>query len=115
MKLYVRCKTISASGKDVDFTDLTTVTNNFLHSLFSQFNVTVNGVTITQANEHYHYHYYFETLMAYDTDAAASQPSNAYWYLGTVDTQPCDPTAVILTVATNRGFITRWNKLSACE
>jgi len=46
IKLYVRGKLTSASGKDVDFTDLTGVTNNFLHFLFSQCNVTVNGVTI---------------------------------------------------------------------
>jgi len=35
IKVYVRGKFISASGKEVDFTDLTGVTNNFLHSLFS--------------------------------------------------------------------------------
>jgi len=35
IKLYVRGKLISASGKDVDFTDLTGVTNNFLDSVQS--------------------------------------------------------------------------------
>ena len=34
IKLHVQGKLISASGKDVDFTDLTAVTNNFFHSLF---------------------------------------------------------------------------------
>jgi len=36
IKLYVRGKLISASGKDVDLTVPTGVANNFLHSLFSQ-------------------------------------------------------------------------------
>jgi len=38
-KLYFRGKVISASRKDVDFSDHTGVTNNFLHYLFSQSNV----------------------------------------------------------------------------
>jgi len=46
---------MSASEKDVDFAELTAVTNNFLHSLFSQCNVTLIGVTIMQAIEHYLY------------------------------------------------------------
>jgi len=72
IKVYDRSKLFSGSGKDVDFTDLTGLKNNFLHSLFSQSNVTLNGVTITQAIEQYHYRSYVETLMTYGTDAAAS-------------------------------------------
>jgi len=53
IKLYVRGIMMSASGKDVDFSDHTRVTNNFLLSLFSQSNVTLNGVKITQASEQY--------------------------------------------------------------
>jgi len=34
---------------------------NFLHSLFSQCNVTLNGVTITQMNEHYNYRSYLDS------------------------------------------------------
>ena len=95
--------------------DHTAVTNNFLHSLFSQCNVTLNGVTTTQASEHYNYRSYHETLLTYGTDAAASHLSKAYWYRDKGDMQPCDPTAETLTSATNRGFITRWNKLGASK
>ena len=49
IKLYVGGKLISASGMDMDFSDLTGAKNNFLHSLFSQCNVTLNFVTITHA------------------------------------------------------------------
>jgi len=51
IKRYVRSKLISASGKDVDLTDATGVTNSFLHSLFSQCNFTLIGVNITHASE----------------------------------------------------------------
>jgi hypothetical protein len=36
IKLLVRGKLIKADGKDLDATDFTAGTNNFLHSLFSQ-------------------------------------------------------------------------------
>jgi len=78
IKLYVRGELTSALGKDVDFTEHTIVTNNFHHSLFSQCNVTFNGVTMTQASEHYHYRSHHETLMTYGTDEAAPHLSNAY-------------------------------------
>ena len=52
IKLYVRVKLISPSGKDVDFSDQTGVTNNFLLSLNIQCNVILNCINITQANEH---------------------------------------------------------------
>jgi len=52
IKFHVRGKLVSVSGKEFDFTDYTAVINNFLHTLFSQCNVTHNVVTITQAREH---------------------------------------------------------------
>jgi len=61
IKLYIRGKLISADGKDLEATDFTAVTNNFLHSLFSHCSVTLNGVSVTQANELYQYRSYLET------------------------------------------------------
>jgi len=105
IKLYVRGKLVSASGKDEDFTDLTSVTNNFLHSLVIQCNVTLNGVTITQVSEPYHYRSYLEILLTYGTDSVATHLSNAYWYLDTGDLQPSVSTAEKLTATTNRGGV----------
>jgi hypothetical protein len=42
--LYFRGKLVSGEGKHFEATDYTAVTNNFLHSLFSQCSVTLNGV-----------------------------------------------------------------------
>jgi len=113
IKLYVKCKLILASGKNVDFSDHTGVRNNFIHSLFSQCNVNLNGVNITQAIEHYQCRSYLETLMTYGTDAAATDVSNAYWYLDAGEMQPVDPSAENLTAKTNNGFILRWYRISA--
>jgi hypothetical protein len=116
IKLYVRGKLISSTGKDVDYRDHTGVTNNFLHSLFSQCNVRLNDVNVTLASEHYHYRSYLETLMTYGGDAAVSHPSAAYWYHDTGDMEPCDPKAETPTATTtDRGFIPRWSKLSASK
>jgi hypothetical protein len=69
---------VYSSGKDVDLTDTTAVANNLLHSLFSQCTVTLNGVPVTQSQEHYNYRAYLESLFTYGTDAASSHLSNSY-------------------------------------
>ena len=66
--------------------------NNFLHSLFSQCSITLNGVTITPAAKLYRYRAYLETLLTYGSDAAASHLTNTYWYLDNGNMLPCDPT-----------------------
>jgi len=54
-KLYIRRKLVKAEGTNLDNTDFTAVTNNFLHSQFSQCSIALNCVTITQTNELYNY------------------------------------------------------------
>jgi len=49
--LYIRGNLLKADGTNLDNTDFTAVTNNFLHSLISQCSTALNGVTITQATE----------------------------------------------------------------
>jgi len=77
IKLYIRGKLTKADGPNLDYTNFTAVTNNFLHSLFSQCSNSLNGVTITQATELYNYRSYFETLLTYGSDAAATHLTNA--------------------------------------
>jgi hypothetical protein len=67
IKLLVRGKLIEADAKDLDATDFTAGTNNFLIFLFSQCSISLNGVNITPATELYHYRAYLET---YGSDAA---------------------------------------------
>jgi len=63
IKLYVRGKIFSSSRKDVDLTDTTSVTNNILHSMYSQCTVMLIGVPVTQLHEHYNYRAYLENLL----------------------------------------------------
>jgi len=53
IKLFVKGKLIGADGKDLDTSDFTAGTNNFLHSLFSQCSISLNGVNISPASELY--------------------------------------------------------------
>jgi len=55
IKLYIRGKLTKADGTDLDNTDFTAVSNNFLHSLFSQCSIALNSLTIIQADELYNY------------------------------------------------------------
>ena len=50
-----------------------------------------------------------------EPSAAATHPTNAYWYRDTGDMLPCDPTTGTVTATTNRGFITLWDKVSASK
>ena len=63
---------------NVDGADFTAVTNNFLHSLFGQCNITLNGVTKTSAADLYHYRSFFETILTYGSDTAVSHLKNGF-------------------------------------
>ena len=89
----IRGKLTKADGTALDNKDFTAVTNNFLHTLFSQCSIALNGTLITQAAELYNYRSFFETLLTYGSDAAASHLTNAFRYLDDGDLLPCVPTA----------------------
>ena len=54
-KLFVKGKLVKPDGDALDNKDFTAGTNNFLHSLFSQCIISLNGTQITQATELYNY------------------------------------------------------------
>ena len=57
--------------------------NNFLHSLFRQVDVYLNGKQVTPAMGTYAYRSYIETLLNYDVSAKESQFSSALYYKDT--------------------------------
>ena len=57
--------------------------NNFLHSLFKQVDVYLNGKQVTSAMGTYAYRSYIETLLNYDVSAKNSQFSSALYYKDT--------------------------------
>jgi len=108
IKLYFKGKLIGSDGNDLNATDYTAGTNNFLHSQFSQCSVSFNGVNITPASELYPYRSYLETLLTYESDEANSHLTNAYWYLDEGgDVLPGDPTS---DANKNKGFVKRWER-----
>ena len=57
--------------------------NNFLHSLFKQVDVYLNGKQVTPAMGRYAYRSYIETLLNYDVSAKESQLSSALYFKDT--------------------------------
>ena len=57
--------------------------NNFLHSLFKQVDVYLNGKQVTPAMGTYAYRSYIETLLNYDVSAKKSQLSSALYFKDT--------------------------------
>ena len=57
--------------------------NNFLHSLFKQVDVYLNGKQVTPAMGTYPYRAYIETLLNYDVSAKKSQLSSALYFKDT--------------------------------
>ena len=57
--------------------------NNFLHSLFNQVDVYLNGKQVTPAMSTYAYRAYIETLLNYDVSAKKSQFTSALYYKDT--------------------------------
>jgi hypothetical protein len=51
IKLYIRGILTKPDGSALDATDYTAGVNNFLHSLFSQCTIELNGVNITQSGD----------------------------------------------------------------
>ena len=108
IRLFVTGKLTAQDGKDLDATNFTGVTNNLLHSLFSQCSITLNGTSITQSTDLYQYRAYLETLLTYGADAATSHLTNAYWYVDNGNLLPCDPTKAD---SSNREFVARWDRI----
>jgi len=107
MKLYIRSKFTKSDGTDLHTTDYTAGTKNFLHSLFSQCTIVLNGVNIIQSSDLHSYRTYLESILSYGNDAASSHLTNSYWYKDAGDMPSCNPTKA---ESTNTEFIDRWNK-----
>ena len=64
IKLYILGKLTKADGTDLDNTDFTAVTNNFLHSLLIHFSYALNCLTKTHVSELHIYRSFFETIFS---------------------------------------------------
>src|SRR6218665_4067221 len=82
-QLYVRAQIVRANNEVIEAVDHVGPTNLFLHSLFSEVDITLNETLVTASNNIYAYLSYFETLLSYCTGAKTSQLTSALYYKDT--------------------------------
>ena len=75
--LYVKAKITAQDGGNIAADAEVGPVNNFLHSLFSQVDVSLNGTLITSSTSTYPYRAYIEDTVNYGTDTKKSQFSAA--------------------------------------
>jgi hypothetical protein len=78
--LHVVAKVTKANGENLDANEAVGPVNLFLHSLFSQIDISLNGTQITPATNTYPYRAMIETLLSYGGDAKESQLTSALFY-----------------------------------
>ena len=78
--LYVQAKVTRTNGHDLDANEPLGPVNNWLHSLFSQVDLYLNGTLVTSSSNTYAYRAYIETLLSYGFDAKSRQLTNQLWY-----------------------------------
>jgi hypothetical protein len=81
MQIYIKGQLVGAAGAELRNTYYIAGTNNFLHSLFSQCNISLNGFSITPSSDNYNHRAYLETILTCGSDAVTSHLTNAYWNL----------------------------------
>jgi hypothetical protein len=78
--VHVRAKITTDNGDNLEAADTVGPVNNFLHSLFSPVDVSLNGTLITSSTNTYAYRAYIETLLSYGFEAKSSQLTSALFY-----------------------------------
>ena len=80
--LQVQCKIVKPNGEDLVQEDdnLVAPENLFLHTLFSELNISLNGTLVTAATNTYSYRSYIETILNYGRDCKESQLALSMYY-----------------------------------
>ncbi len=102
--LFVEGKVVKADGTNLSGDEQANIApvNNFLHSLFKQIDVYLNGKQVTPAMGTYAYRAYLETLLNYDVSAKESQLTSALYYkdtAGEMDSNGSLPSEKTITYA----------------
>ena len=71
--LSIKARVTHSDGKTLEAQDRIVPTNLWLHSLFSQVDLLLNGVLVTPSENTYPYKAYLETLLSYDKQTTDSQ------------------------------------------
>ena len=103
--LHVQVKVTRANGDDLDLADPVGPVNNWLHSLFGQVDVYLNGTLVTHLTNTYAYRAYIETLLSYGTDAKVTQLTGQLWHKDTA--AHMDAVEIVDGATANAGFVAR--------
>ena len=103
--LHVQAKVTRANGDDLDLVDPVAPVNNWLHALFSQVDVYLNGTLVTPSTNTYAYRAYIETLLSYGPDAKDTQLTSQLWHKDTATRM--DAVEIADGPAANEGFVVR--------
>lgn len=101
--LYVKVKIVNQDKSDLEQDAKCGPVNLFMHSLFSQIDLQLNGKLISPSINTYPYKAYLETLLSYGSDAKKSQLGSELWYFDNGNMNEFNPHVD----EGNDGFITR--------
>ena len=94
-----------ANGHELDADESVGPVNNWLHSLFSQVDLSLNGTLVTSSTNTYAYRAYIETLLSYGPDAKSTQLTNQLWYKDKASRM--NAVELVGGPDPNHGFVTR--------
>ena len=104
--LHVQVKVTRANGTPIDAAEPVGPVNNWLHSLFSTVDLSLNDTLVTSSSfNSYPYRAYLETLLSYGVDAKSTQLTNQLWYKDKASRMHATELAV--GPDPNPGFVTR--------
>jgi len=78
--LFIKVKVVQQNGQNLPAGARVAPVNLFLHSLFSQVDISLNGTLVTTASDTYGYRAYIETLLSYGRDAKQTQLTGALYH-----------------------------------
>jgi len=78
--LYVKAKLTTVDGANLAADAAVGPMNLFLHSMFSQVDISLNGTLITSSTNTYPYRAVLESLLSYGEDAKTSQLTSSLFY-----------------------------------
>ena len=78
-KLEIKRKIVTAAGADIGDDEAVGPVNNFLHSLFSQVEIGLQGVTVGDVNNLYPYRAYLENLLSTSEQIQKTRLKSVIW------------------------------------
>ena len=78
--LYVTVQLVKSDGSEIDGGSTVAPVNPFLHSLFGQLDIDLNGRTISDGSSTYPYRAYRETLLSYGEEAKSTHLTSSLFY-----------------------------------